>query len=99
VDRAERIVAKQAGLCAVIYRHIRADGRMAALVVVQRERPTVFLCRGARGVNVRTCRDEGRWDTRCSPLDSGHQGAVRCPAPKMITERGPQLVTAARVPD
>ena len=28
---------------------------MAILLIVQRERPTVFLCNGARGVNVRIC--------------------------------------------
>jgi hypothetical protein len=39
--------ANQAARRAVIYRHIRVVGRLALLVIVQREQPTVFLCIGA----------------------------------------------------
>jgi hypothetical protein len=49
---------RTAGRRAVIYRHIREVGRFGRpLVMANASRPTVFLCSGARRVNVRICRD------------------------------------------
>lgn len=58
-----------AGIRAVIYRHIRVVCRIAALGYgPNASRPTVFLCSGARGVNVRICRCEHGLGTRVSDM-------------------------------